>query len=168
MTLHRAIAWFQNPPGAASSLQFQASSFQNLPETANRVESRVSHRKQTVAHHPTRDTSQDRCRALMPFPSSSLQRPASSIRRLIGTRERLETHVSYRKQSVGYTSNRYTSRLAFNQPSDQFSSPAATAPRFSSHSALLTSHYRKALGTSILRRPMSANPQTPRKRGSAR
>lgn len=41
---------------------------------------------------------------------SSFQPQASSIRRLIGTPERLETLATCRKQSTGYTSNRYRSR----------------------------------------------------------
>jgi hypothetical protein len=57
------------PGCSASSLQFPASSFQNLPETAFRVETHVSHRKQTTAYRSTRDGSR------LPKLRLSLQQP---------------------------------------------------------------------------------------------
>jgi hypothetical protein len=58
---HRALAW------------------QNLPETANRVEAHVSHRKQTMATPSTRDAARARS-ICVPFraPAASLQFPTSA------------------------------------------------------------------------------------------
>jgi hypothetical protein len=84
---------------------------QPLPETANRVEIHVSHRKQTVAHASTRHSSHQSFRA------PSLPRkhvggphhlPITAV--LIDTRERLETGVSYRKQTIEHASARHSSR----------------------------------------------------------
>lgn len=47
---------------------------------------------------------------------SSFQPQASSIRRLIGTPERLKTRATCRKQSIGDTSNRYRSRQRPRSP----------------------------------------------------
>jgi hypothetical protein len=47
------------------------------------------------------------------FPPSKLESLISSFQNLIGTRKRLETHVSRRKQTLGCTSNRYRSQLTF-------------------------------------------------------
>jgi len=83
MTPHPVIASVHNPPHALSSLQLRASSFstgprrapvsgpqnafwgggalgwKSLPETANRVETHVSCRKQTIEHLSTRDGSRE-------------------------------------------------------------------------------------------------------------
>jgi hypothetical protein len=51
--------------------------------------------------------------------SSSLQPPASDFRGLIGTPQRLRTHLSYRKQTIGSPPNppnRYSSRLPDSRP----------------------------------------------------
>ena len=104
-----------------------------LPGTAKQVERHVSHRKQISRPCSTRDVPRQ---VLAPFPtrtpdSRSLlllrlaQGPCfnraaylrstnhdsrfTASRVLIGTRERLETRVSYRKQGSGCTSNRYSS-----------------------------------------------------------
>lgn len=104
-----------------------------LPETLIRVETHVSHRKQTSRPCSTRDVPRH---ALAPFqtrtpgsrsllllrlaqgpcfnraaylPSTNHESPFMGSRVLIGTRERLEMRVSYRKQSSGCTSNRYSS-----------------------------------------------------------
>jgi hypothetical protein len=52
------------------------------------------------------------------FPPSKLEPPISNFQNLIGTRKRLETHVSRRKQTLGCTSNRYRSQLTFALNSD--------------------------------------------------
>ncbi len=81
-----------------------------LPETAKRVERRVSYRKQTIGYTSTRDGSGRKFHAgFAPVPSHSPLATRHSFS-LTGTRERLELRVSHRKQTIGYTSNRYTSR----------------------------------------------------------
>ncbi len=95
-----------------------------LPETPNRVETHVSHRKQTAGCPSTRDSfhrpSAHQFFALpilAPHRNSSsvsdfranLQPLTSNVHRLIGTGERLEPRVSHRKQSTACTSNRYSS-----------------------------------------------------------
>jgi hypothetical protein len=146
-----------------SSLQLRAASLRKLPETAKRVETHVSHRKQKTGHQSTRDSFHPNSRSIfhrtasaggMPAlprrtpsnpcdnllmveapgfnsakerrchplylsrwltrakcPSSNIQPLISNLENLIGTPERLETPVSHRKQTFGYTSNRYRSRV---------------------------------------------------------
>ena len=156
-----------------------------LPETAERVETRVSHRKQTIGHLSTRDGSRQSIRPIserttkagetpaLPeraanaprdhsliveapgfspakeqrrqarplsftlrvaegrrftltkkapigtkLPPSKLEPLISNFENLIGTPERLEAHVSRRKQTLGCTSNRYRSRVVFASNSD--------------------------------------------------
>jgi hypothetical protein len=48
--------------------------------------------------------------------SSSLQPPASDFRGLIGTPQRIKTHLSYRKQTIGSPPNRYSSHLPNSRP----------------------------------------------------
>jgi hypothetical protein len=57
----------------------------NLPDTAERVETRVSHRKQTVAHTSTRDTSRPRS-FLLSFSVDSNRRGDSAVTRRTGKR----------------------------------------------------------------------------------
>ena len=57
MRLHRLATWTRHSRDARSSLRIQDSSLQNLPGTAERVETHVSRRKQRAAHGATRDRS---------------------------------------------------------------------------------------------------------------
>ncbi len=143
-----------------------------LPETPNRVETHVSHRKQTIGYPSTRDSSR---LEFAPFStgnlepwSSNLQLLPSNFENLIGTRERLETRVSYRKQSTACTSNRYRSRHMPGAPLGQISNLTEALISLFSHSPLTTSHYRKAVKISILRGLMDATPEAIRWKGPAR
>jgi hypothetical protein len=93
-----------------------------LPDTAERVETQVSHRKQRTEYASTRHTSlcANERQILDVFdcqePAKLLNAPVHAtaktpriVTRLIGTPIRLETHVSRRKQSTACTSNRYSS-----------------------------------------------------------
>ncbi len=101
-----------------------------LPETAKRVETHVSHRKQTTTHASTRDSSRDEFVLASTAWFASVQLRASSVENLIGTRERLEPRVSPRKQTIGCTSNRYSSReetlpLSGNSANREIGAPTA-------------------------------------------
>lgn len=76
-----------------------------LPETFNRVESHLTHRKQSIAYRATRDSSHRAFASAFASDSShvasSLRLRASSIQNLIGTPERLETPLSHTKQTTG-------------------------------------------------------------------
>jgi hypothetical protein len=93
-----------------------------LPETAKRVEAHVNHRKQSAGYPSTRDSSRHELAPYFRRLSARRQRnflPCTApqtfpaLGRLIGTRERLETRVSLRKQTVGRPSNRYSSHHQF-------------------------------------------------------
>jgi hypothetical protein len=98
-----------------------------LPGTANRVETYLTHRKQSTAYLSTRHSSRDAnfreifysiarraCGAkYWLLASTSHESPVTNHTPLIGTRERLESPLSHRKQSTGYRSNRYSSHPAF-------------------------------------------------------
>jgi hypothetical protein len=96
-----------------------------LPDTADRVETHLTRRKQSTAYLSTRHSSRDAnfhetfdsttrrtCGAKYRLlTSTSHESPVTNHRPLTGTRERLESHVSHRKQSTACTSNQYSSRL---------------------------------------------------------
>jgi hypothetical protein len=118
MAQHRPMASLRNPPDAPSSVQLRASSFQKLRGTANRVETPLTHREQTLAYRSTRHAPHPES---VPFQSravagrSPLQSPASNLKHPEPNRytRRLETRVSDRKQRIAYHSNRYSSRHSF-------------------------------------------------------
>ncbi len=123
--------------GTSSRLQPRASSVQNLPETPKRVEMLVSYSKQKAAYPSTRDSSRHGCSPIperltnadgTPVPPkrqfSNLEPLTSNFQNLMGTPERLETTVSYRKQSLRHPPNRYTSH-----PAD-FASVAPAIPNY--------------------------------------
>ncbi len=113
-------------PGVLSAPR--ALGWKNLPETAKRVETHLTHRKQSTGYRATRDTPRDTnvhrisgsaARRAAPvicaYPlnigvvSTAHQLPLTTHWPLIGTPERLETCLSRGKQSIGDHSNRYTS-----------------------------------------------------------
>jgi len=131
-----------------------------LPETADRVEAHVSHRKQTTGHLSTRDGSRR-------HPASPPQPISGAVSPLTGTRVRLEMHVTHGKQTTGCTSNRYSSRLTCFQIFNERGVPSRF-DRWIQQATILQSASIPALETSILRGPIGAFPATIRRKGRAR
>ena len=104
-----------------SNLESLTFNFQNLPETANRVETRVSYRKQTTGYLSTRDSSRDKFRpiseriatasaALAPPSHSHNQARRSTLTKEAFARAKDLSNLESLRSDL-QNSNRYTERL---------------------------------------------------------
>jgi hypothetical protein len=125
---------------------FLPTNHRRLPETANRVETHLTHRKQSIRCRSTRDalrrlsvhqnahsSARRSAREICAYPfnvgvvSTAHQLPLTAHWPLIGTPERLETCLSYRKESTADRSNRYSLHAAFRAALCTDDSPANSA-----------------------------------------
>jgi hypothetical protein len=145
------FAWRRRETHSPSTLWCPSSNLPNLIGTRKRLETPLTHRKQKIATRSNRYSSH----FIISRPSStcwsasSVPLPASNLQNLPETANRVETHVTHRKQTIGCMATRDRSRLDSDLLPGKILNAGgakicAGLVSIASHSALATCHGPKA------------------------